>query len=866
MTAAELVAQHFPDARRNGKGWKAPCPSHPDKNPSLSIDIGDDGRVLLHCFSGCAPEAIVAKLGLTMRDLMPMNSFPRCPAPRPAAPRVTFPTAEAAIADLEKRLGPRAAAWHYSNADGEHVGGVVRWNLPDGTKEIRPVARVEGGRWVIGAMTKLRPLYRLPAISGASQVYIVEGERCADAAAELGIVATTSAGGAQAAASSEWRPLAGKHVVAIPDNDAAGDKYIGDVQRLATEAGAASVRIIRLPDLAEGGDIVDFVAARRAAGADDDAIRAELETLVNAAETAPAPAPTAQTKPDATEGDEDGSKRKRSQTEKLLELADDLELFHSADAAYARVPVGGHFENHLIGGRTFATWLRGRYYREHGGAPRGESLTEALGVLRARAIFDGPECPTAVRLAAHDDAIFLNLADSEWQAVRIDKSGWRVVEDAPVRFIRPHGVLALPAPVEGGDLGELRGLVNIPDDDAWALTLAWLVAALRPAGPFPILCVTGEQGSAKSTLCRILRALLDPNSAPLRSAPREDRDLMIAAANAWIVGFDNLSGLPRWLSDALCRLSTGGGFATRELYTDDGERIFDAMRPILANGIEGIATRSDLADRAVSIALPTIPEHQRRTESDVFQRFATARPRLLGALLDAVVEALRNVENVQLDRLPRMADFACWAVAGEAGLGLRPGAFMAAYDVNRAAGHEAALDSSPIGPALISLLAERGEWSGTASDLLRDLCDDKHSNAAARKAREWPTKASRAAGELRRIAPNLRATGWTLEFDRAADRNRTRIITIYRAEPESSCETPSAASEPSAIGPDDLENAVSVRTAGPDDRPQPSACRPAEIGPGAIENAVSDSADGADGISRLLTAPSEAVELETFEI
>jgi hypothetical protein len=128
-------------------------------------------------------------------------------------------------------------------------------------------------------------------------------------------------------------------------------------------------------------------------------------------------------------------------------------------------------------------------------------------------------------------------------------------------------MLPLPYPREGGSITSLRGFVNVANDDDWALLLAWLVAAFRPHGPYPVLVLHGEQGSAKSTVARVLRALVDPGTASLRSEPRDARDLIISATNGWCVALDNLSHLPVWLSDAICSLATGGGFGTRELFT-----------------------------------------------------------------------------------------------------------------------------------------------------------------------------------------------------------------------------------------------------------------------------------------------------------
>src|SRR5262249_16709904 len=158
-----------------------------------------------------------------------------------------------------------------------------------------------------------------------------------------------------------------------------------------------------------------------------------------------------------------------------------------------------------------------------------------------------------------------------WRAVEIGSEGWRVIAEPPVRFRRPAGMLPLPMPRPGGTLEQLRSLLNLPELDDLVLVTTWLLAALRHGGPHPLLLIPGEQGSAKTVLPKMLRALVDPNVAPVRSLPRDERDLFIAANNGHVLAFDNLSALPPWLSDALCRLASGGSFAVRQLYTDQDE-------------------------------------------------------------------------------------------------------------------------------------------------------------------------------------------------------------------------------------------------------------------------------------------------------
>ncbi len=218
------------------------------------------------------------------------------------------------------------------------------------------------------------------------------------------------------------------------------------------------------------------------------------------------------------------------------------------------------------------------------------------------------------------------------------RSGWRIADDVPVRFRRPAGMLALPLPARGGSIEALAPFLNLPNRDDFVLVVAWLLGALRAGGPYPLLAISGEQGSAKTVLSKLLRALVDPSVAPVRALPREDRELFIAANNGHVLAFDNLTRLPPWLSDTLCRLASGGAFAVRRLYTDQDEVLFAAARPVVLNGIEEVITRPDLGDRAIFITLSPISETQRRPEQAIWREFELARPQILGALLDAAVQ------------------------------------------------------------------------------------------------------------------------------------------------------------------------------------------------------------------------------------
>ncbi|MGA7453972.1 MAG: hypothetical protein WBW73_22780 [Rhodoplanes sp.] len=489
-----------------------------------------------------------------------------------------------------------------------------------------------------------------------------------------------------------------------------------------------------------------------------------------------------------------------TQSDRLIDLAQSAELFHSPDGTgYADIDINGHRETWPIRNKRFRRWLASRFFEATGGAPSSEALQSALNIIEARAQFRAPERLVHVRVGELDGRLYLDLGDETWRTVEIDAVGWRVIDSPPVRFRRAAGMKALPAPVPGGSVETLRFFLNVKSDADFVLVVAWALACLRNRGPYPVIVLSGEQGSAKSTFSAILRALLDPNTAPLRALPREDRDLFIAASNGHVLVFDNVSGLPAWISDTLCRLATGGGFAVRQLYTDQDEVLFDAARPVILNGIEDIVTRPDLADRAVFLTLESIPEERRRPEAEIWDAFEAERPRILGALLDAVVVGLRRLSETRLPKLPRMADFALWGTACEGAL-WPAGTFFSAYCGNRDAAVEDVIDADPVAATLRALAATQTEWTGTASELLGALAQMAGERVV--KSKAWPDSPRALGGRLRRAAPFLRKIGIDIDFPGRKGRARNRIICVTTAPTppaaENAGERPSASSAPSA--------------------------------------------------------------------
>ncbi len=504
----------------------------------------------------------------------------------------------------------------------------------------------------------------------------------------------------------------------------------------------------------------------------------------------------------------DGEGAKKAQRDRLLEavLGAGVAFWQDADGtAYATVPASGGTgqQRYRVRSRRFALVVRDLYGQanqrqvgSHGlvipGSVSDTALAETLPALEAIAL-RGPVWEPDVRACRWQGAVWLDLGGPDWRLVRVAPGGWRVVDGADVPLVRPDGLRALPVPAplaeadRAATLDTLRGLLNIaPDRPAdFKLVVAWLVAALHPTGPYPVLALDGEQGSGKSTACRMLRRLVDPNKADLRAPPRNEDDLIVAALSARVVALDNVSFIEADTADALCRLATGAGLSKRRLYSDGDEHLVSVCRPVLLNGIPSLLARGDLADRAVAVTLPTIPDAQRRPEEAVWQAFEEAAPAILALLLDALARALADLPGLRLDRLPRMADFARLACAAAPAFGWTAKDMLDAIEGNRADAVEAVIEADPVAVAVRGFMeGQHGRaWEGTATELLEVVTG--RAPMEQQRERTFPKDAARLSTRLRRLAPALRRGGWDIALPTGGGRDgRTiRIKPVLAGQP-----------------------------------------------------------------------------------
>ncbi|MER5887265.1 ATP-binding protein [Streptomyces sp. NPDC001941] len=500
----------------------------------------------------------------------------------------------------------------------------------------------------------------------------------------------------------------------------------------------------------------------------------------------------------------DPEKKGPSQATQLVALARErYDLFMSDDGRPYGVRVDGpNLALPLRGKAGLRSQLARIYTDVQGGTvPSQSALADAMTVLEGLAANADPRTPL-LRVARHDDRILIDLGTSDGRCVSVGPDGWQLLPDAPIVFRRSGAMKPLPAPVRDGDgLAALRDLLNTTDE-GFHLLVAWLLAAFIPDLPHPILAFRGEQGTGKSKGAAMVIGIIDPSGAPKRTAPRDLKSWSVQAFNSWAICLDNISIIPDWLSDALCRAVTGDGVVDRALFTDDDVVVLEFRRVLAITTIDAGALAGDLAERLLTIELQLIPDSKRREEADLDRAYADAHPAMLASLFDLLAQVLKALPDVQLTERPRMADFARVLAAVDHVTGW---ATQSAYKATAADAVADVLEGEPFAQAVVELVDAAGPDGLTLTTAqILDLVTTPE-----KLPKKWPKDATRAGGQLKRLAPALRTIG--IEVDdshRTPDRRRQRLYRITASEKRRN--TASAASIASATTSDQARSADAV--------------------------------------------------------
>lgn len=718
--------------------YMALCPAHEDHNHSLSISLSDDGtKILIYCFAGCSTEEILQKSGLNMADLFLVSANDKKQIIHQTS--YTYYNADGSIAYTKTRI---------DNADKTKS---FYFEQPDGTKGLKGVQH---------------ELYNLPAVVSAEKVYVVEGEKCADAVIKQGFVATTLDTGAK----SPWRShytehLKNKDVIIIPDNDAPGMNY---AKKILQNVPAA--RIVKLPDLAEKGDIYDWLAMGHTMAEVDELPAFEItESIATSSHS---------------DSGNTGDFKNETQAETIIRLVEEKEtiLFHdTAKDPYAAVMIDGHREVWAIDNGDFNTWLNSLYYSAEKKPAKKDSLSQAKDVLKARAVFENTRAiPLDTRVAQSDNAFWYNLSNDDWNAVKITNDGWEIIDNPPILFKRFRHQNSQFEPSTDGDIKRVLKYINLQENHT--LFLCWLVCCFVPNIPHAMPIFFGEKGAAKTTACTLLKKLIDPSALETLTIPKTSRSLAVNLQQHWFLPFDNVSRIDEETSDTLCRAITGGGIQQRKLFTDADDYIFTFQKCLALNGINNIANRPDLLDRAILIELCRIDESNRRELNELMADFEKDLPYILGGIFDTLSKAMSLYPTVKLDKLPRMADFTRWGYSVGEALGGLGNEFLEQYNANQGKRNIEILNTDIVATLVIAFMKDKTEWTGLISELYNQLSAIAPQYGINCKGKEFPAMPNVLSRRLNGLKSNLQEAG--ISFKTSSKMNGREIILINEKIPQ----------------------------------------------------------------------------------
>jgi hypothetical protein len=422
-------------------------------------------------------------------------------------------------------------------------------------------------------------------------------------------------------------------------------------------------------------------------------------------------------------------------------------LFHDKEErSWATVIDKDHYETYAVDSPQMRKHLEGLYYQEtKRSSGQGEAIPEKLlkkmlNLIRVMALHDGEKKEVSLRVGAENNrTLYIDLCDKQRKVVRISPLGWELVDQSPVFFRRTHYQLPLPIPERGGSVDELKPFLNVIPD-LFVLVIGWLLTALCPTGPYPLLALIGPAGSAKSSFTKILRDLTDPNSNPYSGSPHDEREFKVAALSNHVLAYDNLSNLSPKVSDALCRQATGAGNTERQYHTNQKEIRFPYVaNPIILNGAPMFIARPDLLDRSIVLHLEHIDS--KKTEAALKRDYNAKRPRIFGALLDLMVQGVRNLPTVQSESSVRMVEAIKWCEAcGLAG-------FESCYTQTLVGNNQAIVENSDLGRGIVALMEKQDRWTGIMSELQKTLKESGY---------HLPMRPNELSNPLKEIEPALR--------------------------------------------------------------------------------------------------------------
>jgi len=457
--------------------------------------------------------------------------------------------------------------------------------------------------------------------------------------------------------------------------------------------------------------------------------------------------------------------------DKIISLAINNSDFYMNQYGIHCIEYKGKFdniENVAIKSEACGSFLFHLYLKNENKYPNTNAVKEAQNALEYISYNSGKTSNVSIRVGGDKNVVFIDVCNTERSFIKISSDGWNIINDSgDFRFIKNSTMKILPLPDKIKNTKLLEEFLNLNSDDDFILIVVWLVRCLLPEdkyGGYPILNIEGERGTGKTTFARIIKEIIDPNFVPLKNMPSKEEDLSIIALNNLVLVFDNLSGISSKMSDALCKVSTGGGFSTRRLYSNGDEFGFSYKRPVILNGINSVARKGDLTSRLISIELKYIEPSKRMGESDFWRKFNNALPTILSGLLYAVSAVLKDFDNNVIKKYSsRFPDFEKIGFICEKHFKWKEGSFINAYNSNIQSASTSLISSDVVLQAIIKFIEQYREYTGTTTDLYSKL-QEQISDAEKTSFSKNPSSLGR---KLKEILPILREHGIDYKSTRA---------------------------------------------------------------------------------------------------
>jgi hypothetical protein len=409
-------------------------------------------------------------------------------------------------------------------------------------------------------------------------------------------------------------------------------------------------------------------------------------------------------------------------------------------------------------------------WEEEGRSVSGEYLKMAAGTLSAHAEFSGEVRELYTCAAWHEGVLYYKLRPAK--VVRVGPGGWSFEASPPVLFRRYPNLKPLPDPQAGSDLKRLWTYLNLKTERDRRLLLAYIATVPLPQIGRPILSATGPMGSGKTTAGRLVKRQRDPTTP--ETVRYDPRDFLQKASHCYIPMLDNLSTLPDSASDTLCRLVTGEADSKRKLYTDDEDVIIELRRAVIINAINVPSDRGDVLDRSLVVELERIPDAERLTEEELWERFEAEHPELLGALFGVLAKAISRKPSLQLSRRPRLADWGEYAAAVYEVMGWGAEQFLSDWNEIVKVQNRSTLDGSPVAQAIIKFMEDRESFEGSSTELHKKLeAIAEEIGVSIVRDKAWPKSARWLWRRIQEVVPLLVGVG--IEASRERDEAGTTI-------------------------------------------------------------------------------------------